>query len=201
MEVLSKGMIGRWILPHLSKGVRGPQPSVATVDIVRAIVYRLKTGCQRRMLPVREFFKEGKLSWSGIYHHHSRWVRDGSWRRVWLELPSANKRHLNLSSMQLDGSQSLAKKQGENIGYQRRRKAKTTNALFLCDSRGQPLAIATPQGSNHNDLYEVGALFSQLCDLISEAGFDLKGVFMNADAGLDAQGLRQQLVKGILRLI
>jgi transposase len=192
MEVLSKGMIERWILPHLSKGLRGPQSRVATVDIVRAIFYRLKSGCQWRLLPVEVFFKQGQLSWSGIYHHHSRWVKDGSWRRVWIALLKTNKRHLNLSSMQLDGSQSLAKKQGENIGYQGRRKAKTTNALFLCDSSGQPLAIATPQGGNHNDLYEIEVLFSQMCDLISEAGIPLDGVFMNADAGFDAAGLRQQ---------
>lgn len=192
MEVLSKGMIERWILPHLSKGARGPESGVSAADIVRAIFYRLKTGCQWRMLPVSMFFEQGKITWNGVYYHHRKWVANGMWRNVWIGMLQANKHHLNLSSMQLDGSQSPAKKQGEAIGYQGRKKCRTTNALFLCDSEGQPLALATPQSGAHNDLYEVEVLFSQMCALLSEAGISLEGVFMNADAGFDAEALRRQ---------
>ena len=191
MEVLSKGIVQRWILPHVSKGSRGPEPAVAVLDIIQAILYRLKTGCQWRMLPLKEFFSKGKISWSGVYYHHRRWVRGGSWRRVWVELLKAHKHHLNLSTMQLDGSHTLAKKQGEGIGYQGRKKGRTTNALFLSDSTGQPLAIATPQAGQHNDLYEVEKLFTEMCELLKEAGISLEGVFMNADAGFDAQAVRE----------
>lgn len=191
MEVLCKDIIQRLVMPHLSKGRRGPATTVGATDLIRAIFYRLKTGCQWRMLPIKEFFSEGKITWSGVYYHHRRWVRDGSWRRVWVALLKAHQQHLDLSSMQLDGSQSLAKKQGEAIGYQGRKKGRTTNALFLCDNEGQPLAIATPTAGNHNDLYKVEALFIQMCELMREAGIDLSGVFMNADAGFDAESVRQ----------
>ncbi len=191
MEVLSKGMIERWIIPHLSSGARGPKKTVPSVAIIRAIFYRLKTGCQWRMLPLREFFEGRKISWNGVYYHHYRWIGDGSWRKVWVALLKAHKHLLDLSSMQLDGSQTPAKKQGEAIGYQRRRKARTTNALFLCDNQGQPIAIAAPQAGNHNDLYEVEQLFGEMCGLLKEADIELDGVFMNADAGFDAEALRQ----------
>lgn len=192
MEVLSKGMIERWILPHVSKGRRGPEPSVEIVNVIRAVFYRLKTGCQWRMLPLKEFFQKQKLSWGGVYYHHRRWIKDGTWKRVWIALLKENKKVLDLSSMQLDGSQSPAKKQGEAVGYQGRKKARTTNALFLCDNNGQPLAMATPQAGHHNDLYEVDKLFCEMCALLNEAGIELDGVFMNADAGFDAETLRQQ---------
>jgi transposase len=192
MEVLSKDRIEQWIIPHLSKGERGPEPQVALADVVTVILYRLKTGCQWRMLPLKEFFDEGILTWNGVYHHHRAWVRDGSWQKVWVEMLKANRSKLDLSSMQLDGSQTPCKKQGEHIGYQGRKGAKTTNALFLCDKDGQPLAMATPQGGNHNDLFEIQALFEQMCDLLEAAGIELKGVFMNADGGFDAQALREQ---------
>lgn len=93
--------------------------------------------------------------------------------------------------MQLDGSQTIAKKQGEHIGYQGRRKARTINTLFLCDNRGQPLALTTPQPGHHNDFFNLQQLFAEMCSLLGEASIDLEGVFMNADAGFDAQGLRQ----------
>lgn len=191
MEVLRKDIVRRWIVPQLSKGIRGPKKSVATTAVVQAIFYRLKTGCRWRMLPLREFFGAKGLSWSGVYYHHRRWVGDGSWRRGWVALLKANKHRLDLSSMQLDGSQSPAKKQGEAIGYQGRKKARTTNALFLSDNNGLPLAMATPQAGHHNDLHEVETLFAQMCELLREAGIALEGVFMNADAGFDANALRQ----------
>lgn len=131
------------------------------------------------------------MKWYGVYHHHREWVADGSWRRVWVELLRTNGSQLDLSSMQLDGSHTPCKKQGEHIGYQGRKAGKTTNVLFLSDKEGQPLAMSTPQAGNHNDLYEIQALFNEMCALLEEAGLDLRGVFMNADAGFDAAGLRQ----------
>jgi transposase len=191
MEVLSKDMIERWIIPHLSKGERGPKPDVPMSAIVGAILYRLKTGCQWRQLPLKAFFGWKALSYSGVYYHHREWIKDGSWQRVWIELLKANRNLVDLSCMQLDGSHRLCKKQGEHIGYQGRKAARTTNALFLCDKQGQPLAIATPQAGNHNDLYAIQELFNQMGTLLEQAGICLKGVFMNADAGFDAEQLRQ----------
>lgn len=190
MEVLSKDMIERWIIPHLSKGNRGPEPGVSLVDIVRAIFHRLKTGTQWRFIPVNAFFEKDAIKWGGVYHHHREWSKDGSWRTVWIELLKANYGLLDLSSVQLDGSQTPCKKQGENIGYQGRKACKTTNALFLSDNGGQPLAMATPQPGNHNDLYEIQPLFDEMCALLEQAGIELSGVFLNADAGFDAEQLR-----------
>ena len=190
MEVLSKDMIEKWIIPHLSKGERGPKPGVKIVDIVRSILHRLKTGTQWRFLPMGEFFEKEAIKWGGVYHHHRQWIKDGSWRTVWIELLKANRGLLDLSSMQLDGSQTPSKKQGEHIGYQGRKAARTTNALFLSDKEGQPLAMATPQAGNHSDLYEIQQLFKQMCDLLEEAGINLRGIFLNADAGFDAESLR-----------
>lgn len=192
MEVLSKDMIEEWIIPHLSKGKRGPKPTVELWRIVQLILYRLKTGCQWRMLPLGAFFEDKKLKWIGIYYHHYRWVKDGSWRRAWIALLKANRTSLDLSCMQLDGSQTVCKKQGGHIAYQGRKKARTTNALFLADNQGQLLAMATPQAGNHNDLFDIKLLFEEMCLLLQDAGIDVKGVFMNADAGFDAQVVREQ---------
>jgi transposase len=142
------------------------------------------------MLPLKEFFEQDTLSWNGVYHHHRAWVRDDSWRKVWIEMLRANRSRLDLSSLQLDGSQTPSKKQGEHIGYQSRKAAKTTNALFFSDKQGLPLAMATPQAGNHNDVFKIQELFEQMCALLKEAGIDLRGVFMNADGGFDAQALR-----------
>ena len=94
---------------------------------------------------------------------------------------------LDLSSMQLDGSQTVARKGGDHTGLQKRKSARTTNTLFLCDDKGQPLSIATPQPGNQHDVSGIAELFDELCDVLIQAGIDLRGVFMNADSGFDAQ--------------
>jgi hypothetical protein len=44
--------------------------------------------------------------------------------------------NLDMSSVQLDGSHTPAKRGGEAVAYQHRKKSKTTNALFLTDKKG-----------------------------------------------------------------
>ena len=193
MEVLSKDKIENLIVPHLSKGSRGAKPGVELWRIVAAILYRLKSGCQWRMLPVEQFFAcDKKLSRSGVYYHFSAWAKDGSFKKVWIELIKANHQLLDLSSLQPDGSHTPAKNGGEHIGYQTRKAAQTTNALFFSDNNGLPLAVATPQSGNHHDLKDIQELFNELCEVLKEAEVDLRGVFMNADSGFDAQALREQ---------
>ena len=72
------------------------------------------------------------------------------------------------------------------MGYQGRKKARTTTVLFLADNRGQPLACTTPQAGNHYDSFQLAALFEELCMLLEVAG-----LFLNADSTFDNNGLRQ----------
>jgi transposase len=65
--------------------------------MVAAILYRLKSGCQWRMLPTEKFFTtERKLSYNGVYHHVREWVKDGSFKTVWIALLKANHKLLDL---------------------------------------------------------------------------------------------------------
>jgi len=51
-----------------------------------------------------------------------------------------NRQFSDLSSIQLDGSHTPAKRGGEAFGYQGRKASETTNTLFLADNSGQILA-------------------------------------------------------------
>ena len=50
MEVLTKDMIARWILPHLPLRTGERRLAVDPAEVVGAICYKLKTGCQWRWL-------------------------------------------------------------------------------------------------------------------------------------------------------
>ena len=109
MEILSKHTIEEYILPNLSIGLRGKECEIPFLtEIVSAILYRLKTGCQWRQLPVKQFFSNNILTWQGVYYHFNEWVKDGSWTKVWINILASNHQHLDLSCMQLDGSHLLS---------------------------------------------------------------------------------------------
>lgn len=190
MQLLNEDSIRMWIVPHLSLNQRGPRPKYPLEAIMQAIFYKLKTGCQWRCLPVKAFFEHTPPCWQTIYHHFNKWANDGSLQRAWTCLLKANRNRLDLSSIQLDGSHTPAKNGGQAVSYQRRKRSKTTNMLFITDSQGIPLACSQPQAGEHNDLFAIQEVFGELCLALGQAGFRLEGLFLNADAGFDAVSLR-----------
>lgn len=190
MAVISEDSINEWIVPQLSTATRGTKLRVKLSEIVSAIIYRLKTGCQWRELPAAQFFKDGCIGWQGVYHHFRKWVRDGSFRKVWVFLLKARCRLLDLSSVQLDGSQTICKNGGECIGYQGRKAARTCNSLFLADNKGMMLICGAPQSGAHHDLYQIEVLFKEMLSFLKEAGIETEGLFLNADAGFDSEKFR-----------
>ena len=190
MIKLSKKIINQKLVPHLSKGKRGPKCKVGLWRIVRAILKRLKTGTQWRELPMQELFGRHTISWKTVFYYFSRWSKDGSCYRLWTTLLKIYKRILDMSSVALDGSHTFAKRGGEAVGYQGRKKAKTTNMLFLTDKQGIPLACGNPVAGNHNDLFEIEKSVSKIIHTLSDSQIEHEGLFMNADAGFDSQKLR-----------
>lgn len=193
--MLSKSTIEKWIIPNLSIGSRGFEPKVPLVELVEAIFYRLKTGCQWRELPTEKFFNGTIFSWNSVYYHFNKWNKAGCWRKIFVNLLRENRQYLDLSRLSLDGSHTPSKNGGEAVAYQGRKSCKTTNALFIVDNQGVPLSMSTPQEGNHHDLYEINVLFDELCDMLKEAGISLDGLFLNADGGFDSRELKEACSK------
>ena len=60
-----------------------------------------------------------------------------------------------MSSIQLDGTHTPTKRGGEAVGYQERKKRKTSNMLIITDSRCIPMACSDPVAGNHNNAYQL----------------------------------------------
>jgi len=195
MLKISKKVITAKFIPHLSRGKRGPKCSVGLWRIVRAILYRLKTGMQWRQLPMRSLFGRNLIVWNTVYYYFQKWCKDGSWYRLWVAVLEHNKSMLNLSSIALDGSHTIAKRGGQAVAYQGRKKAKTSNMLFLTDKNGLPLACSKPVSGNHNDLFEIEKMMLIIIQTLEDAKVNYKDLFMNADAGFDCKKLRDLCFK------
>ena len=53
--MLDEDTIKKEVLPYLSEGKCGKERELELLEIVQTIFYRLKTGCQWRELPMKEF--------------------------------------------------------------------------------------------------------------------------------------------------
>jgi len=190
-QVLSKDMIETQIIAHLPLGKRGPKPRAPLYEIVNAILYKLKTGVHWHLLPVDSLFSDYVLGYPAVFHHYRKWSEQGAWKACWIQLLSNYKSKLDLSSSDLDGSHTPAVKGGEAVGYQGWKKRKTTNALYLTDRQGLPLAMSEPVSGNHNDLFDIEVHFDQVTSTLEQANIAVDGLFLNADAGFDAIELRR----------
>ena len=111
------------------------------VEVIQCILYKLKTGCQWHMLPVSAIFTGRVLSYKSVYAHFRKWSRNGEWKKVWGMILSRHRSFLDMSSVDLDGSHTTTLRGGECCGYQGRKKRTTTNAIYVADRQGIPLAI------------------------------------------------------------
>lgn len=176
-------------MPYLSKGKRGFKPKVSLTKIVLLILKRMKTGCQWRELVVEPYFGNGEIKWQTVYYYFNKWSKDGSFKQAWVALLSANKALLDMSSVQIDGSHTPAKRGGEAVGYQGRKATTTTNSLFLCDNTGQMLAVSVAQSGAHNDLFQITKHLEEMIAILELAAIDSRGIFLNADPGFDSEEL------------
>lgn len=192
IRILSKDMIVRFIVPFLKGSNYGPDCKAQLADVVSAIFYKFKTGCQWRMLPLQAFGSAAKLAWNTVYHHFRKWTLNGSWQRARRNLIRTNHAMLDLSLAHFDGTHSLAYRGGQAVGYQRRRRHKTTNTLWLVDRQGLVVSYLPPLAGQHNDLFDLEQRLDQLFEELKQLDIAAEGTFINADAAFDYPSLRDR---------
>ncbi len=194
-QVLDKDTINMEILPHSSVAKRGYTTKSQLVEIVNAILYKLKTGIQWAYLPVNSLFSEVVLSYKSVFWHFRKWCKKGEWQASWHRILCRHKSIVDLSSGDIDGSHTPALRGGEGVAYQGRKSKKTTNALFLTDRNGLPLSMSPPVAGNHHDLYDIENNLEELFTGLEKAGIPVDGLFVNSDSGFDAEIFRNTCFK------
>jgi len=96
------------IKPYLSKAKRGKETKVSYYKIFNYILYILHTGMQwDELRPMRN-----EISWQAVYHHHNKWSKDGSYRKLFeASVETLHKiGKLDTTTLYGDGSNVVAKK-------------------------------------------------------------------------------------------
>ena len=154
----------------------------------------LHTGCQWYQLPIvaePDNPDKKEISHDAVYYHFSKWSRDGSLQKVWEHSVMTITPALNLSEIILDGSHVIAKKGGEAVAYQGRKKAKTTNILPMTDATGFIVASTGLIAGNHNDAYHLKPHLQKAFKSLKRLGLEISGAYFNADKAFDTKAARK----------
>ncbi len=152
--------------------------------------YGLSVGAlAHRQRPRRPEKKE--ISYHAVYHHYRKWSRDGSLERVFAHSIMSIREQINTHHLNLDGSHALAKKGGEAVAYQGRKKAKTSNVLPITDANGFILATTGIIAGNHHDAFALKDTLRAAFKFIKRLGISMAGSYFNADAAFDTKAARK----------
>jgi transposase len=109
-----------FIFPHLSMSVRGPKFKLGYHRIFNLILWVLYTGMQWKWMPVPTASDGTALiHYTTIYKVFAKWADDGSLDQAFIASVRhlAEQHHLDLTILHGDGTNTVAKKGGDGIGY------------------------------------------------------------------------------------
>jgi len=98
---------------------------------------------------------------------------------------------LDLSVLNQDGSHAIAKKGGESVSYQRRKRAKTTNILPFTERNGYIVASTELVAGNHNDAWNLKEHLQMAIKQMKQIGLKVAGAYFNAYPGFDTKEARK----------
>lgn len=191
---LTEKTFEKHVRPYISVAKRGYECSIPIYKVFNYILYKLHTGCQWEMLPImpaESGSRQKEISHDAVYYHYLKWSKDGSLEKVWQGSILTIEEDLNLSELNLDGTHAIAKKGGEAVAYQGRKKAKTTNVLPVTDGNGFIVASTGLVAGNHNDAYNLKPHLQEIFKTMKRLSLDFQGALFNADKAFDTEDARK----------
>jgi transposase len=175
---LSASEFAEFILPHLSMPKRGPKCKLGYHCVFNLILSVLYTGMQWKCVPIPQD-AQGKpaIHYTTVYKVFARWSDDGSLEHAFI----ASVRHLaqhhqlDLSILHGDGTNTVAKKGGDGIGYSGHKHQQGEKVIAIIDNNGYVLAPLPVAPANAADTVLLPEGLKALKRVAKLTGLDLTG--------------------------
>lgn len=187
---LKEEEFNEYVLPHLTMPKRGPKCKVGYWLVFNLILRVLYTGEQWKMLPVPKDEKgKAKIHYTQIYRNFAKWSEDGSIEKVFYGSVEKLQKEgqLDLSVIQADATNVIAKKGGDLIGYSGHKHQKGEKILVVTENNGYVIAPLVAAPVNQSDMVLFPNSFKYFKDIILLLGLTLAGTIFNLDSGFDSK--------------
>jgi transposase len=185
-----------FILPHLSMPKRGPKCKLGYHRLFNLILRVLYTGMQWKCLPVPTD-RDGTpaIHYSTVYKAFAKWSDDGSLENAFLASVGYLSDHhqLDLRVLHGDGTNTVAKKGGDGIGYSGHKHQQGEKVIAIIDNNGYVLAPLPVAPVNEADTVLLPAGLKALKQVARLTGLELTGAYLNLDGGFDSKANRKAI--------
>jgi transposase len=191
---LSQTEFNEFILPHLSMPKRVPKCKLGYYRVFNLILWILYTGMQWKCLPVpKDRHGKAEIHYTTVYKVFAKWADDGSLEHAFVgSVEHLSDHHrLDLNVLHGDGTNTVAKKGGDGIGYSGYKHQKGEKVIAIIDNHGfvlSPLPVAPVNEADMVLLPDALRVLKRVAKLLE---WDLKGSYLNLDGGFDSKHNRQ----------
>ena len=193
---LSATEFHEFILPHLSMPKRGPKCKLGYHRLFNLILWVLYTGMQWKGLPVpKDHHGTAEIHYTTVYKVFARWSDDGSLEQAFIASVGHLSEHnqLDLSVLHGDGTNTVAKKGGDGIGYSGHKHQKGEKVIAIIENNGYVLAPLPVAPVNEADTVLLPEGLKALKRVAKLTGLGLKGAYLNLDGGFDSTSNRKAI--------
>ena len=193
---LSASEFTAFILPHLSMPLRGPKCKLGYHRVFNLILWVLYTGMQWKCTPVpRDSNGTPLIHYTTIYKVFGRWADDDSLMQAFIASVRhlAEHHHLDLSILHGDGTNTVAKKGGDGIGYSGHKHQKGEKIIAIVENNGFVLAALPVAPVNEPDTVLLPEGLNALKRVARPTALDIDGSYLNLDGGFDSRHNRKAI--------
>src|SRR6266446_4808605 len=193
---LSATEFQQFIFPHLSMPKRGPRCKLGYHRVFNLILWVLYTGMQWKCLPVpKDHDGKAAIHYTTVYKVFARWSDDGSLAQAFIASVRhlADHNQLDLRILHGDGTNTVAKKGGDGIGYAGYKHQKGERVIAIIDNNGSVLAPLPVAPVNEADTVLLPEGLQGLKRVAKRTGLELQGSYLNLDGGFDSARNRKAI--------
>ena len=193
---LSDTAFTEFILPHLSLPKRGPRCKLGYHRVFNLILWLLYTGMQWKCLPVpKDCDGKAEIHYTTVYKVFAKWSDDASLEEAFIASVAHLSEHnqLDLSVLHGDGTNTVAKKGGDGIGYSGHKHQQGEKVIAIIDNNGYVLAPLPVAPVNEADTVLLPEGLKALKRVAKRTGLVLEGAYLNLDGGFDSKANRKAI--------
>jgi transposase len=191
---LSESEFHEFILPHLSMPKRGPKCKLGYYRVFNLILWVLYTGMQWKCLPVPTASDgTAAIHYTTIYKVFAKWTDDGSIATAFIASVGhlSEQNRLDLTVLHGDGTNTVAKKGGDGIGYSRHKHQRGEKIIAIIDNHDSILAPVPVAPVNEADTVLLPEGLRTLKRIANLTGLELNRSYLNLDGGFDSKHNRK----------
>ena len=193
---LTLAQFEQFVLPHLLTGRRGPVAKLPLHGIFNYVLRLLHMGCQWHQLPIEKDEKGlPEIHYTRIYRMFRFWQARGCIEAIFsgsvLTLHQSG--HLDTSVVHGDGTTTVAKKGGDNIGYSGHKHLRGDKVVPFCDRNCNVFAPFVTAPGNRNESPLLRAALGKLTGIAKAVGINLRGSIVSLDGAYDSKVNRKMI--------